>query len=59
MAKPTYYLWKTEDLSLEDIEIQKAYWSSFGFRVVIFIDGNKEKDINYGLKAIIKNHYTT
>jgi hypothetical protein len=57
MGKPTYYLWKTKDISEEKIERQKQYWTAFGFRVVIFIDGDNEKDINVGLKAIVKNHF--
>lgn len=27
-----------------------------GFRVVTFIDGPKDRDINEGIKAVIKNH---
>jgi hypothetical protein len=54
--KPTYYLWKTKDTNEEELENQKKYWSSLGFRVVIFIDGDCEKDINEGIKAVIHNH---
>jgi len=54
--KPTYYLWKTKDTNEDELENQKRYWSSLGFRVVIFIDGDCEKDINEGIKAVIHNH---
>lgn len=55
-SKPTYYLWKAEDVSMEELEKQKRIWMSYGFRVVIFIDGDTKKDINHGLKEVIKNH---
>jgi len=55
-SKPTYYLWKTEDISFEELDEQKKYWMSLGFRVVTFLDGNDNKDIHEGLKAVIKNH---
>jgi hypothetical protein len=53
-SKPTYYIWKTEDMNNEEVEKRKLYWLSLGFRVVTFIDGSK--DIHSGLKAVIKNH---
>ncbi|WFR55913.1 hypothetical protein QA584_20155 [Anaerocolumna sp. AGMB13025] len=56
ISKPTYYLWKTEDMSQEELEEQKKYWMSLGFRIVTFLDGNSNKDIHEGLKAVIKNH---
>lgn len=59
MAKPNYYLWKTEDISMEEIERKKQHWKALGFRVVTFVDGSKEKDINEGIKAVIKNHITS
>lgn len=57
--KPTYYIWKTEDMKNEEVEKTKLYWQSLGFRVVIIIDGRKDKDIHTGLKAVIKNHIST
>lgn len=56
ISKPTYYLWKTADMSQEELEEQKKYWMSLGFRIVTFLDGNSNKDIHEGLKAVIKNH---
>lgn len=56
MPKPTYYLWKTKEITMEDIEKQKQYWIDLGFRVVILVDGSKEGDINEGLKEILINH---
>lgn len=55
--KPIYYLWKTKEMSLEEIYKLKEYWSALGFRVVVFIDGDAEKDIHEGLKALIRNHF--
>lgn len=55
-AKPTYYIWITEDMVEEEVEQIKNFWTLMGFRVVTFKDGSKEKDINIGLKAIIRNH---
>lgn len=40
--KPTYYIWKTEDMNNEEVEKSKLYWQSLGFRVVTFIDGSKD-----------------
>lgn len=54
--KPTYYLWKTKDTSDFEIDNLKKFWISLGFRVVVFIDGDSEKDIHEGLKAVIRNH---
>jgi hypothetical protein len=56
MAKATLYLWKTVEMTMDDLEIQKRYWRKLGFRVVVFIDGDADKDINEGMKAVIKNH---
>jgi hypothetical protein len=53
-TKPTYYIWKTEDMEAKEVEQKKLYWQSLGFRVVTFIDGHK--DIHTGLKAVIHNH---
>ena len=40
----------------EELEQVKNYWTSLGFRTVTFLDGSSSKDINEGLKAVIKNH---
>lgn len=53
-SKPTYYIWMTEDMDKNVVEKSKLYWSSIGFRVVTFIDGNK--NIHSGIKEVIKNH---
>lgn len=55
-SKPTYYLWKTNEMSDEELEEQKQYLNSLGFRTVTFRDGNCKKDIHMGLKRIINNH---
>ena len=57
MSKPTYYLWKNEFETVQEFEKEQKKYRSFGFRVVTFQDGKSDKDINEGLKAVIKNHY--
>ena len=56
MGMPTYYLWKNAALSERNIEEAKTYLKALGFRVVIFRDGDESKDINDGIKEVIKNH---
>lgn len=56
MPKPTHYLWKTKDMDTDVIERQKQYWTKLGFRVVVFVCGNKEGNINEGLKEVLINH---
>lgn len=56
MKKPTYYLWKCDFSTQEDLESAKEIYSKSGFRVVTYQDGQKQKDIHEGLKAVIKNH---
>lgn len=56
MNRPTYYLWKTKDTTQEEYEAAKALYSKLGFRVVTFQEGDGQKDIHEGLKAMIKNH---
>lgn len=58
-GKPTYYIWKSKDMKDEDIDRQKMYWKSMGFRPVVFTDGDCSKDINIAVKAIIQNHIGT
>ncbi|WMJ89340.1 hypothetical protein [Anaerocolumna sp. MB42-C2] len=58
-SKPTYYIWKTDEMKQEEYEYIKNYWTSLGFRTVTFVDGSSNKDINEGLKAVIKNHITS
>ena len=57
MSKPTYYLWKNEFQTPEEFEKIKTKYRELGFRVVVFGDGSPDKDINEGIKAVIKNHY--
>ena len=57
MNKPTYYLWKNELSTHEEFEKEKEKYKKLGFRVVTYLDGQKDKNIHDGLKAIIKNHY--
>lgn len=40
----------------EELEQIKNYWNELGFRTVVFYEGNSGKDINEGLKAVLKNH---
>lgn len=56
MTRPTYYIWMTEEMKKEELEQIKNYWNELGFRSVIFYEGNNVKDINEGLKAVLKNH---
>ncbi len=56
MTRPTYYIWMTEEMKEEELEQIKIYWNELGFRTVIFYEGSSGKDINEGLKAVLKNH---
>ena len=57
MEIPTYYLWKDAAMSDDDLDAQKKYYQTLGFRVATFQDGDATQDINEGLKTIIKNHH--
>lgn len=57
MNKPTYYLWRNEFQTEEEFTNITTKYRELGFRVVTFLDGNPDKDINEGIKAVIKNHY--
>ena len=57
MSKPTYYLWKSKFQTPQELEKEQKKYRNLGFRVVTFQDGKSDKDINEGLKAVIKNHY--
>ena len=41
----------------QEFEDIKTKYRNLGFRVVTFLDSNQDKDINDGIKAVIKNHY--
>lgn len=56
MNKPTYYLWYNSFSSRKEYEQAKEKISGYGFRVVTYFDGQKEKNIHYGLKQLIINH---
>lgn len=56
MSKPTYYLWKTPSMTEENLNQQKQSFIKLGFRVVVFRDGDGQKDINEAIKAVIQNH---
>ena len=56
MQKPTYYLWRTCYSSSKDFEADKEKYTKTGFRVVTFTDGQPDKNIHTGLKALIRNH---
>ncbi len=57
MRKPTYYLWRSDFSSQQDFEAEWEKYSRIGFRVVTFLDGPTDTDINTGIKALIKNHW--
>lgn len=57
MTKPTYYLWKSDFPNDDALSKEKKKYTDFGFRVVVYQDGQNRKNINDGLKALIKNHY--
>lgn len=57
MAKPTYYLWKSDFPNNDALSKEKKKYTDFGFRVVVYQDGQSEKNIHDGLKALIQNHY--
>jgi hypothetical protein len=56
LKKPTYYLWRDDYATQEEYINEKKRYTRMGFRVVTFIDGPKDRDINEGIKAVIKNH---
>lgn len=58
LQKPTYYLWRTDYTSLEDFEADREKYIKTGFRVVTFTDGQPHKNIDNGIKAVIRNHIT-
>ena len=57
MSKPTYYLWRNEFHTPQEFEEIKTKYRELGFRVVTFLDGSPDKDINEGIRAVIGNHY--
>ena len=42
--------------SSEDFEADKEKYTKIGFRVVTFADGQPDKNIHNGIKALIRNH---
>lgn len=56
MSKPTYYLVKKEFSTQKEYEEAKELYSKLGFRVVTYVGGQNEKEIQEGLKLVIKNH---
>ncbi len=56
LQKPTYYLWQTDYASLKALETDKEKYTKIGFRVVTFADGQADKNIHHGIKALIRNH---
>lgn len=57
LSKPTYYLWKAEFDSQQKFENVKTSLIDSGFRVVVYIDGKIDNDINTAMKCLIKNHW--
>ncbi len=56
MKKPTYYLWRDDYSSQEEYTKMKEKYIRMGFRVVTFKDGPADRDIQEGIRALIKNH---
>ena len=56
MSKPTYYFVKKEFPTQKEYEVVKELYRKLGFRVVTYVDGQREKEIQEGLKLVIKNH---
>lgn len=56
MAKPSYYLWKSDFLNEDALSKEKKKYADAGFRVVIYRDGKSPDNIHDGLKALIQNH---
>lgn len=56
MSKPTYYLWKNDYTSQEEFDTAREKYQRLGFRTVTYLDGQPDKNIHDGLKAVMKNH---
>lgn len=56
MSKPPYYLWRNEFQTSQEFEKEREKYRRLGFRVITFLDGKLDKDINEGMKAVIGNH---
>lgn len=57
MSKPTYYLWQKDYSTTEEYESAKERFSKLGFRVVTYLDGPDTKNVDKGMKQLIKNHF--
>lgn len=55
MSKLTYYIWKDESKSDEEIELQANKYKPLGFKVVVFNQSN-DTNIANGISSIINNH---
>ena len=58
LTKPTFYFWKSDFPNDDALSKEKKKYTDFGFRVVVYQEKPKEKNIHDGLKALIKNHYS-
>lgn len=58
MRKPTFYLWRSYFSSQEEYLQAKERYKRMGFRVVTFMDGKEDRDIQEGICKVIKNHMT-
>ncbi|MCD8324505.1 MAG: hypothetical protein LUC32_06105 [Clostridiales bacterium] len=56
-SKPTYYLLRSDFNSDEDFNAERDKYIKMGFRVVSLREG-ANNDINAGIKALVKNHWT-
>lgn len=55
MKNPTYYIWKDESKTDEEIELQASKYKSLGFKVVVF-NQSSNTNIASGISNIINNH---
>ena len=55
LSKPTYYLWKAEFDSQQKFENVKTSLIDSGFRVVVYIDGKTDNDINTASLQILED----
>lgn len=57
MERPTYYLWRSSFASQTEFEQARSRFGKLGFRVVTYLDGAPERNLNEGMKQLIRNHY--
>ncbi|MCM1569341.1 MAG: hypothetical protein NC081_07830 [Roseburia sp.] len=55
MKKPTYYLWRSDYGSEEELWRVRCNLAKAGFRVVVFSDGG-DGNIREGIQKVIRGH---